>query len=402
MTIQPMTIQDRWLLPEGIEEVLPQQALRLEHYRRALLDLYYRWGYDLVVPPLIEFLESLLVGSSHDLELLTFKLTDQLTGRMMGMRPDMTPQVARIDAHMLKRDLPVRLCYIGTVLRTRAEGMAGSRSPLQVGAELYGHAGLDSDIEIIQLMLETLRITGVSAVHLDLGHVGIYWNLARQAGLDKTQEFAIFDMLQRKAVSEIEQYLCKLASDVDTDTRDMLLALTDLNGGLEILTHARAILKKADRQVGAALDYLEQIGMRLAQHAPDIELHFDLAELRGYQYHTGVLFAAFTSGQGQEIARGGRYDEIGKVFGRARPATGFSTDLNTLIGLGRATSPVVRDGVFAPAGDDPALHARIEQLRMAGERVVCGLSGQTGNPQAMGCNRQLVKRGVHWVEEALD
>jgi ATP phosphoribosyltransferase regulatory subunit len=393
-------IHDRWLLPEGIEEVLPQQAERVEHYRRALLDLYYRWGYELVIPPLIEYLESLLVGSSHDLELLTFKLTDQLTGRMMGVRPDMTPQVARIDAHMLKRDVPVRLCYIGTVLRTRAEGTGSSRSPLQVGAELYGHAGLDSDIEIIRLMLETLKVTGVPAVHLDLGHVGIYWNLARQAGLNTAQEYTLFDMLQRKAVPEIEPYLREL--ELASGARDRLLALTELSGGCEILARARTLLAKVDSQVDAALDYLEQTARRLEHYVSDIELHFDLAELRGYQYHTGVVFAAFARGQGQEIARGGRYDEIGRVFGRARPATGFSADLNTLIGLGNAAPPMLRPGVFAPAGDEPTLHARVAQLRAAGERVVCGLSGQAGDAKAMGCDRQLVERDHQWVEEPLD
>jgi ATP phosphoribosyltransferase regulatory subunit len=382
-------IQDRWLLPEGMEEVLPQQAERVEHYRRALLDLYYRWGYDLVIPPLI-----------HDLELLTFKLTDQLTGRMMGVRPDMTPQVARIDAHMLKREVPVRLCYIGTVLRTRAEGTGSSRSPLQVGAELYGHAGLDSDIEIIRLMLETLKVTGVPPVHLDLGHVGIYWNLARQAGLNTAQEYTLFDMLQRKAAPEIEPYLRGL--DLASGARDMLLALTELNGGYETLARARTLLANVDSQVDAALDYLEQAARRLEHYVPDIELHFDLAELRGYQYHTGVVFAAFARGQGQEIARGGRYDEIGKVFGRARPATGFSTDLNTLIGLGNAAPPMRRPGVFAPAGAEPTLHARVAQLRAAGEKVVYGLSEQAGDAKAMGCDRQLVERDNQWVEEPLD
>jgi ATP phosphoribosyltransferase regulatory subunit len=394
-----MTIQNRWLLPEGIEEALPHQAQRLEYYRRAILDLYQCWGYELVVPPLIEYLESLLVGSSSDLELLTFKLTDQLTGRMMGVRPDMTPQVARIDAHMLKRDVPVRLCYIGTVLRVRAETAGGSRSPLQVGAELYGHAGLDSDIEVIQLMLETLRLIGVSAVHLDLGHVGVYWNLARQAGLDRNQEFALFDLLQRKALPEIEDYFRELR--LPGATRDMLLALTELNGGRETLARARAKLGAADAQVSAALDDLDAAARVLERRAPDVELHVDLAELRGYQYHTGIVFAAFASGQGQEIARGGRYDEIGKVFGRARPATGFSADLHTLIDLGSSAPPTPRPAIYAPASADAALTAKVAALRAAGERVVCGLAGQTGDAAAMGCERVLVKENGAWIERPL-
>ncbi|MDQ3730963.1 MAG: ATP phosphoribosyltransferase regulatory subunit [Pseudomonadota bacterium] len=395
-----MTIEDRWLLPEGIEEALPDRAQRLEYYRRALLDLYARWGYELVIPPMIEYLESLLVGSSFDLDLLTFKLTDQLTGRMMGVRPDMTPQVARIDAHMLKRDGPVRLCYIGTVLRTRAETAGRSRGPLQLGAELYGHAGLDSDLEIMRLMIETLRLMRIPAVHLDLGHVGIYWNLVRQAGLNREQEFALFDMLQRKAVPEVADYLRGL--NLAGESRDMLAALTELNGGREVLTRARQQLHGADARVSEALDYLDAAAERLEQFSPEVELHFDLAELRGYQYHTGTVFAAFTEGQGQEIARGGRYDEIGKVFGRARPATGFSADLHTLIGLGTDTPPAVRPGVYAPASSDPALVAKVTQLRAAGERVICGLTDQQGGAKTMGCTRQLVQQDGQWIEVSLN
>ncbi len=394
-----MTVEDRWLLPEGIEEALPERAQRVEYYRRALLDLYARWGYELVIPPMIEYLESLLVGTSFDLDLLTFKLTDQLTGRMMGIRPDMTPQVARIDAHMLKRNGPVRLCYIGTVLRTRAGEAGSSRSPLQLGAELYGHAGLDSDLEIMRLMIETLRLMAIPAVHLDLGHVGIYWNLVRQAGLNREQEFALFDMLQRKAVPEVIGYLH--AIDLTSESRNMLAALTELNGGREMLTRARQQLYGADPRVSEALDYLNAAAERLEQFAPEVELHFDLAELRGYQYHTGAVFAAFTEGRGQEIARGGRYDEIGKVFGRARPATGFSTDLHILIGLGMDTPPVLRPGVYAPASSDPALVAKVTQLRAAGERVICGLTNQQGCAKTMGCTRQLVQQDGQWIEASL-
>ena len=202
-----MNMTDRWLLPEGIEEVLPEQAKRLEQLRRQLLDTYESWGYDLVMPPFIEYLESLLTGTGNDLDLQTFKLTDQLTGRMMGIRADMTPQVARIDAHQLKRDTPTRLCYIGTVLHTRNDGFAGSRSPLQVGAELYGHAGIESDVEVISLMLQTLAISGLENPFIDLGHVGIYRELVKLAGLDKEQEATLFDSLQRKANTEIASYL---------------------------------------------------------------------------------------------------------------------------------------------------------------------------------------------------
>jgi ATP phosphoribosyltransferase regulatory subunit len=256
----------------------------------------------------------------------------------------------------------------------------------------------------MRLMLETLRVTGIDTVHLDLGHVGIYWNLAREAGLDASQEFTLFEMLQRKAAPEIEAYLQDIG--LVGGIRDMLLTLTELNGGHEALTRARAVFKKARTRIGAALDYLDQAARRLSRLAPDIELHFDLAELRGYQYHTGVLFAAFGRGRGQEIARGGRYDEIGKVFGRARPATGFSTDLKTLIALGGEAEPLSQAAVFAPPTDDRALHERITELRAKGERVVCGLSGQEGESSAvasaMGCDRELVKRAGEWIVRTLD
>ena len=223
-----MNKTDRWLLPEGIEEVLPEQAKRLEQLRRTLLDTYESWGYDLVMPPLIEYLESLLTGTGNDLDLQTFKLTDQLTGRLMGVRADMTPQVARIDAHQLNRETPTRLCYMGTVLHTRTDGFAGSRSPLQVGAELYGHAGIESDVEVISLMLETLAKSGVAAPFVDLGHVGIYRELVKQAGLDREQEATLFDSLQRKANTEIAEYLKDWK--LDSKIASAIAALTDLNG----------------------------------------------------------------------------------------------------------------------------------------------------------------------------
>lgn len=385
---------DRWLLPEGIEEALPEQAERLETYRRRLIDLYHRWGYDLVMPPFIEYLESLLTGVGRDLDLKTFKLTDQLTGRLMGVRADITPQVARIDAHRLKRDAPSRLCYLGTVLHTRPEGLAGTRSPLQVGAELFGHHGLDSDIEIIRLMLETLRACKVPTVHMDLGHVGIYRGLAEQAGLSAAQEAELFDMLQRKASPEIEAYLQVLALPQETAT--MLRGLVSLNGGEEVLARAGALLKGACPRVIEALDYVTAIAEALRHTHPQIALHFDLAELRGYHYQTGVVFAAYVPGEGQEIARGGRYDDIGKVFGRSRPATGFSTDLKVLARLGEPDEISGGIGIFAPVAGDEALEAKICALRDAGERVICALQGQQGGAAALGCERELVQKNGQW------
>ena len=324
-----MNKTDRWLLPEGIEEVLPKEAKRLEQLRRTLLDTYESWGYDLVIPPFIEYLESLLTGTGNDLDLQTFKLTDQLTGRLMGIRADMTPQVARIDAHQLNQDTPTRLCYIGTVLHTRTDGFAGSRSPLQVGAELYGHAGIESDVEVITLMLETLVMSGVETPFVDLGHVGIYRELVKQAGLNEEREATLFDSLQRKANTEIASYLSEWKLDKNIATA--IAALTRLNGDESVLAEAESILSKAGKGVENALTELSNIAALLKLHVPNLKVNFDLAELRGYHYHTGTVFAAYVAGRGQAVAQGGRYNDIGEVFGRARPATGFSTDLKTLL-----------------------------------------------------------------------
>lgn len=390
---------ERWLLPEGIEEVLPEGAWRLELLRRRLLDLFSAWGYELVLPPFIEYLDSLLVGTGNDLDLQTFKLTDQLSGRMMGVRADMTPQVARIDAHHLKRVTPTRLCYLGTVLRTRPEGHGGTRSPLQVGAELYGHAGIESDAEVLRLMIATLRAAGLDGLYLDLGHVGIFRGLAHQAGLTPTQEAHLFDALQRKSRPDIVALLAGLT--LEDAMRGMLLQLADLNGGEETLAEARTVLAGAGPEVQAALDNLAAIAGAVRRALPEVPLHFDLAELRGYHYHTGAVFAAYAPGSGQALAQGGRYDDIGRVFGRARPATGFSADLKTLLALSTATSPGVR-GIFAPCADDPALARQVDELRARGERVVCALPGQQGDAAAMGCDRRLVLRDGHWQVAALD
>ncbi len=386
-------MNNRWLLPEGIEEVLPGEARRIEHLRRRLLDLYASWGYELVMPPFIEYLESLLTGTGNDLDLQTFKLTDQLTGRMMGVRADMTPQVARIDAHQLKREEPTRLCYMGTVLHTRAEGFAGSRSPLQVGIELYGHAGIESDLEVLQLMVATLEAAGITDPYIDLGNTAIYRGLARQAGFDAQREEELYDMLQRKSVPELDA----LVEDarLDADMAAMLRGLVDLNGGEEVLARAREVLAVANAEVQAALAQLEDFAARAREILPQVSLHFDLSELRGYNYHTGVVFGAFVPGQGRAVALGGRYDDIGADFGRARPATGFSTDLKTLLVLGEVALPAV-SRIFAPAEGDAALEAAIADLRAAGECVLRGLPGQTGDAAAMGCERRLVKSGGKW------
>ncbi|MFO1422017.1 MAG: ATP phosphoribosyltransferase regulatory subunit [Candidatus Competibacteraceae bacterium] len=388
-----MIPEDRWLLPEGIEEILPPAASRLERLRRKLLDLYRSWGYELVVPPLIEFLESLLTGTGNDLELQTFKLTDQLSGRMMGVRADMTPQVARIDAHLLKRDAPVRLCYMGTVLRTRADGFGGSRSPYQAGVELYGHRGHESDLEVLTLMLETLTVAGVGEVHLDLGHVAIFRELVRRAGLDREREGVLFEALQRKALPEIRRQLAEWAPSAECG--ESFLALAELNGGPEVLDEAGSRLVAAGSKVCEALATLRRLVDTLQRQWPELPIHVDLAELRGYHYHTGVLFAAYVPGQGQAVAQGGRYDEIGQVFGRARPATGFSTDLATLLLLGSAPEGAA-DGIYAPPVGDAALERWVADLRDRGERVIRALPGAEVEPGVLGCDRILAQREGEW------
>jgi len=393
-----MSSDDRWLLPEGINESLPEQAEALEVLRRRILDLYHSWGYELVILPFIEYLESLLTGTGHDLDLQTFKLTDQLSGRMMGVRADMTPQVARIDAHRLKRDVPTRLCYLGTVLNTRPDGFAGSRSPMQVGAELYGHAGIDSDLEVLSLMLETLKISGIETLHIDLGHVGIFRNLAAEAGLTADQEASFFDMLQRKARPEIEDFLSGL--ELSETHRSCLSELAGMNGGLDVLDKARPMLTSVEG-MSAVLDDVEAVARKIATDYPEVELNIDLAELRGYHYHTGIIFTAYVPGQGKEIARGGRYDDIGKVFGRARPATGFSTDLKTLLSLSSSPVEQKQGAVFAPADPDPSLKAVVSSLRNESQRVVMALEGQEADARAMGCHQQLVKRNGEWVLESV-
>ncbi len=382
-----------WLLPEGIDEVLPPKAQALEQLRRRLLNLYSSWGYDLVFPPFIEYLESLLTGTGGDLDLQTFKLTDQLSGRTLGVRADITPQVARIDAHQLRREEPTRLCYIGTVLNTRSDGFAASRAPVQVGAELYGHDGAESDLEILLLMLETLETAGLETPCLDLGHVGIFRGLARQARLEKPQELALFDALQRKAVPEIRGLVADYG--LSHELSAMLTALAGLSGD-DALQRAEQLLRHADDDVLASLAELQRVAHLLSLRRPGLQIHFDLAELRGYHYHTGVVFAAYLPGLGQEVARGGRYDEIGRIFGRARPARGFSADLKQLIRLGKVEAEE-QQRIFAPAIEDPRLQQRIAELRAQGQCVIQELPGQPGGAREMGCSAELRLQNQTWV-----
>ncbi|MCC2636383.1 MAG: histidyl-tRNA synthetase 2 [Moraxellaceae bacterium] len=384
---------ETWLLPEGVSDVLPAEATRLEALRRRLLDHCAAWGYQLVFPPLMEFLDSLLTGSGHDLDLMTFKITDQLTGRMMGVRADITPQVARLDAHSLPVEGPARYCYAGTTLNTRPAALAASRCPVQIGAELYGYAGVAGDIEILRLMLETLVLAGCRQIQLDLGHVAIFRGLARLAGISGREESFLFDIYQRKAVAELKDFMA--ARQLPASTAARFESLLKLAGGVAVLGQARQLLQGLAAEIDDALVALETVATALQASHPGVALYFDLTELRGYHYHTGLVFAAYTPGLRAELAKGGRYDAVGEAFGRSRPATGFSADLKSLLACaGEEAAPAL---VFAPAGDDAGLRAAMMQLRAQGERVRQALPGEITSAAAAGCSRELKRVDGQWV-----
>lgn len=392
-----MTVNNRWLLPEGIEEVLPPRAMQLEKLSRELIDLFDSWGYDLVMPPLIEYLESLLIGTGKDLDLQTFKITDQLNGKTMGVRADTTPQVARIDSHTLKRDYPTRLCYLATVLHTRPNENGGARSPLQLGAELYGHQGTASDIEVISLMLETLQKAGVANISLDLGHVAMYRKIIETIGLDAIQQENLFDILQRKAASELK---AKIQSwELNGVIAKQLEDLLHLHGGIGVLETARDSFSNHS-ELAAYIEEVETVVSAINERYPDIPINIDFAELRGYNYHTGLVFTAYTLEQGKAIALGGRYDNIGEDFGNARPATGFSTCLKTILSISQS-SPRAQELIFAPAESDEALQELIKQLREEGKRVIVELAGQDADAVQMQCTHKIKKQDKQWFVESI-
>ncbi|MBC8209870.1 MAG: ATP phosphoribosyltransferase regulatory subunit [Gammaproteobacteria bacterium] len=385
---------NRWLLPDGIDEMLPPDALAVEQLRQMVLKLYHSWGYDLVMPAMIEFTDSLLTGTAHSLDRKTFTLIDQLTGKQMGIRSDMTPQVARIDAHQLANTETSRLCYCGNLLHAQAEGLNPGRSPLQIGAEIFGNASIDADIEVVCLMLETLQRVPLANVSIDLGHVGIFRSLFEQSGLERALENPLFDMLQRKSIPELKAFL--LEQPLSANKREQFHQLALLNGDVETIDEARQVFKDGAADCVAALDHIEAVAKGVQQQYPQVMIHFDLSELRGYEYHTGLVFAAFLPGQGQEIARGGRYDDIGSVFGVARPATGFSADLLNLYRLANLPLPVI-SGILAPRNSDPGLAILIKQLREKGERVISDLSNGEKTPQQQNCNQHIIHNGRQWV-----
>ena len=375
-----------WALPEHIEDLLPAEAARLERMRRIALDCFAVHGYQLVVPPLLEYVESLLSGTGHDMDLATFKLVDQLSGRMIGIRADTTPQVARIDAHILNKQGVARLCYAGSVLHTRPVGLGKSRQPFQVGAELYGHAGLEADIEILELTLDVLAQLGVKGVAVDIGQPAVFRALVKLAGLDAETAEQVFNAIENKdqpALNELTPRLGALAPAFQS--------LTKLSGGAEALNRARATLPK-DAAIDAALDQLA----RMVAHFSDfgVALSIDLAELGGFNYESGLTFAAYATGASDAVARGGRYDEVGKAFGRARAATGFSMDLKSLLALSGDSE--VRRAILAPAVVDAAAREAIQALRAKGEIVIARLPGHEAHVGELACDREMVLMDGVW------
>lgn len=383
-----------WLLPEHIADVLPAQARHIEELRRGLLDVARGYGFELVMPPLLEHLESLLSGTERELDLKTFKLVDQLSGRTLGVRADTTSQVARIDAHLLNREGLTRLCYCGPVLHTRPAGLHATREPLQFGAETYGHAGLEADLEIQDLALDCLRSAGITRVTLDLGDARLLKGLLEGTQANDAVEAALIAALAAKDAST----LAELTSAMPEHARRGLAALLRLYGGMEVLDAAGTQLPQSPL-IAAALADLRSLSGRVKQAHPEVRVGFDLADLGGYGYYSGVRFALYTEGCSDAIARGGRYDEVGAAFGRNRPAVGFSLDLKELAAL----VPARRLGaaIRAPWGESDALRSAVRRLREQGETVVCILPGHEHEGQEFDCDRELVASGDQWVVRAL-
>ncbi len=386
----------KWLLPEAIDDVLPAEAARVESLRRALLDHFRARGYRLVQPPLVEYLDSLLTGTGRDLDLQTFKTVDPMSGRMLGLRADTTPQAARIDAHLLNETGVTRLCYAGSVLRTFVTSPGDTREVMQIGAELYGHGGIAADREVMQLLLSALLVARVGGLHLDLGHVGIYRALAQSACLDDSGEgndAELFAALRDKDAPLVSE----LTSALPEPARGALRALPGLYGpAAATLDSARRMLPPLP-EVTAALDALADLAATADAVAA---IHVDLADLRGYHYYTGATFSVFTQdahGAAADCGRGGRYDGVGRALGRARPATGFTLDLRRLAAL--AEGGDLPPAIYAPADPDPDLARAVAALRERGECVVSTLTGET--PAATPGGRQLVRRGSQWRVEGL-
>lgn len=383
-----------WLLPEHIADVLPSQARRIEELRRELLDMARTYGCELVMPPMLEHLDSLLSGTGQALDLKTFKLVDQLSGRSLGLRADTTPQVARIDAHLLNRAGVTRLCYCGPVLHTRAEGLTATREPLQFGVEIYGHAGLEADLEAQELAIDAMQRAGLTGLVLDLGDARLVRGLLGEHTLSEDRLTALVAAMAAKDAAGVAAFARELSPEVVASLQTLL----KLYGGAEVLADARRALP-ANALVTAALDDLEWLIRHLTAAYPDVRIGVDLADLPGFGYYSGARFALYAQGCSDAVLRGGRYDEVGAVFGRRRPAVGFSLDLKTLVGLIPTTS--LRAAVRAPWGEAPDLRAAVRRLREQGETVVCVLPGHEQENDEFECDRELVQAGGQWVLRSL-
>jgi ATP phosphoribosyltransferase regulatory subunit len=376
-----------WLLPENIADVLPSEARKIEELRRLMLDNFRLYGYELVMPPLLEYVDSLLTGAGQDTDLRTFKLVDQISGRMLGLRADMTTQVARIDAHLLNRNSVTRLCYAGSVLHTRPSGLHSTREPLQIGAEVYGHAGLEADAEIQELALASLALAGFTDVRLDLCHVGVLRSIVAEDPQAQKDEQAIVTLLRAKDTPELE----KLTAAYVPAVRQALLALPQLYGGVDVLGKAREVLPTLPG-VTRAIAELAALAASVVGRA---EVAIDLADLRGYQYESGAMFALYVPGLPNAVARGGRYDHVGEAFGRARPATGFSMDLRELARL--LPTAERKHAVRAPWGNAPELRDKIAELRKSGEIVIQSLPGHENDQDEFECDRVVVLEDGNWI-----
>jgi ATP phosphoribosyltransferase regulatory subunit len=383
-----------WLLPEHIADVLPAEARRLEELRRALLEMARGYGFELVMPPLLEHLESLLSGTGRALDLRTFKLVDQLSGRSLGLRADTTPQVARIDAHLLNRQGVTRLCYCGPVLHTRPQSAHATREPLQLGAEIYGHAGLEADLEVQDLALDGLRAAGLKNLVLDLADARIVRGVL--AGVPV--EAAVLNEVVTALAAKDQASLARLSQGFAADTRAALLALPALYGDGAVLDDARRLLP-ARPMITAALDDLAWLAQHVGRAHPDVRVGFDLADMGGYAYYSGARFAVYAPGASDALLRGGRYDEVGAVFGRNRPAVGFSTDLKLLAACAAPESR--RTAVRAPWSEDIGLRQAVRRLRELGDTVVCILPGHEHESEEFDCDRELVAIDGRWVLRAL-
>ena len=383
-----------WILPDGINEILAPNGWRIELLRRTILDRYQSWGYELVIPPIVEHLDSLLTGTGRELDLQTFKLTDLVSGRLIGLRADITPQIARIDASQ-NHSIPARYCYVGTVLHTRAFDFNGVRDPLQIGVELFGHKGIESDLEVINLMLETLTMANVNNITLDLGHVGIIKALLSSENLTQTATEQLFNAITRKSAQEI----ATICDENNIAAKDILLALTECNGDKESIQKSLSSIR-LNKVCSAKVEHLLALGEQLEKHFKTINIVYDLAELKGYQYHTGVVFSAYVNGMGKEIARGGRYDEIGKEFGEYRPATGFSSDLKILFESSNAAT--TQGKVIAPNQEDSKLAQFIQQLREKNVPVIQSFEADLKPADYPDCSHtiQLINNQWQLVEAA--